>query len=164
MSVIPEQKVLRVRCTAIFLLTALISCFLPVATIACPLELPTTTVSINGHGLIVELAFTPEFRSCGLSHRHSLESHHGMLFVFPKADPRRFWMKDTWMPLSAAFIDDSGKIINIEKMTPDQTTKQYLSHRPALYVLEVNQGWFDAHGVQTGDTVVMELPLMLNVQ
>ena len=164
MSFIFEQKVFRARCAAVFLLTALISCYLSVATIACPLELPTTTVSINGHKLIVELAFTPESRSCGLSHRPGLDEHHGMLFVFPDANPRRFWMKDTRMPLSAAFIDDSGKIINIEKMAPDQTTEQYLSRRPALYVLEVNQGWFDVHGVHAGDTVIVDLPLMLNVR
>ncbi len=64
-------------------------------------------------------------------------------------------MKDTWFPLSIAFLDDSGNIINIEIMSPDQTQTRYHSRRPALYALEVNQGWFRLHGIKAGDKVEM---------
>ena len=122
---------------------------------ACPLELPTTTVSINGHQLIVEWAASPQSRACGLSHRSVLDEDHGMLFVYPNPEMRTYWMKDTWIPLSIAFLDESGKILNIEIMSPNQTEKRYRSRLPAEYALEVNQGWFRLHGVKVGDKVDM---------
>ena len=123
---------------------------------ACPLELPTTAVSINGHHLIVELAATPQSRRCGLSNRAALDENQGMLFVYPQSDLRTFWMKDTRIPLSIAFLDDAGNIINIEIMSPDQTGKKYHSSKPALYALEVNQGWFKLNGIKAGDRVEMK--------
>lgn len=120
---------------------------------ACPYALPTETVSINGHRLVVDLATTPKERSCGLSNRSELKKNHGMLFVYSKAQPLIFWMKDTRMPLSIAFLDGSGNIINIESMVPEQTEKKYRSQRPALYALEVNRGWFQSRGIEPGDTV-----------
>ncbi len=123
---------------------------------ACPLELPTTAVSINGHPLIVELAATPQSRRCGLSNRAALDENQGMLFVYPRSDLRTFWMKDTRIPLSIAFLDDSGNIINIEIMSPNRTEKKYRSSKPALYALEVNQGWFKMHGINAGDRVEMK--------
>ena len=123
---------------------------------ACPLELPTAAVSINGHGLIVELAATPQSRACGLSHRSALKENRGMLFIYPRSEPRTFWMKDTRIPLSIAFLDESGIIINIENMLPDQTGIRYHSRLPAAYALEVNQGWFRLHGITAGDRVKME--------
>src|SRR5210317_1543147 len=103
---------------------------------ACPLELPTTAVSINGHRLIVELAATPQSRRCGLSNRAALGQSQGMLFIYPRSELRTFWMKDTRIPLSIAFLDDSRHIINIEFMSPNQTEKRYHSSKPALYALE----------------------------
>lgn len=123
---------------------------------ACPLELPTTAVSINGHRLIVELAATPQSRRCGLSNRAALDENQGMLFVYPRSELRTFWMKNTRIPLSIAFLDDSGNIINIEIMSPNQTEKKYRSSKPALYALEVNQGWFKLHGIIAGDRVEMK--------
>jgi len=123
---------------------------------ACPLELPTATLSINGRHLIVELAATPQSRRCGLSKRTALDANQGMLFIYPRSDLRTFWMKDTWIPLSIAFVDDSGNIINIEIMSPDQTAQKYHSSKPALYALEVNQGWFRLHGIKAGDRVEMK--------
>ena len=79
-----------------------------------------------------------------------------MLFVYPRSDLRTFWMKDTWIPLSIAFLDDSGKMINIEIMSPGQTEKRYRSRVPASYALEVNQGWFRLHGIKVGDRVEMK--------
>jgi uncharacterized protein len=125
---------------------------------ACPLELPVTTVSINGHRLIVEVAATRQSRTCGLSRRAALDDKQAMLFVYPRSRLRTFWMKDTWIPLSIAFLDDSGMIINIASMSPDQTEIRYRSNQPARYALEVKQGWFRLHGVKTGDRVEIMAP------
>lgn len=139
----------------IFLLAILILSILKGTINACPLELPTTAISINGHRLIVEVAATPQSRTCGLSKRPTLNENQGMLFAYPRSDLRTFWMKDTWIPLSIAFLDESGKILNIEIMSPGQTEKRYHSSGPAGYALEVNQGWFRLHGIKAGDTVEM---------
>jgi uncharacterized membrane protein (UPF0127 family) len=152
------------RFRAAFFMAAFICYIVPVATIACPFILPTTTIFIKGHKLTAELAFTQKSRSCGLSNRFELSENHGMLFIFPKAKMQTFWMQDTYIPLSIAFINDSGKITNIEKMTPNQTHEQYHSYQPVRYVLEVNQSWFRLHGIKAGDVVEMNLPIILNIQ
>jgi len=133
-------------------------------TLACPIELPTTVISIKGHTLAVELAATPTSRRCGLSHREDLPQNNGMLFIFPDTRPRSFWMKDTFIPLTIAFLDKSGQISSILDMDPMQTDPQYQSVQPASYALEVNQGWFHAHGIEIGDMVEMNLPLVLNIR
>jgi uncharacterized protein len=136
----------------------------PAKTLVCPLELPTATISINGHMLTVELAATPAARSCGLSQREDLPQNQGMLFIFPESRPETFWMKDTQIPLSIAFLDDSGKIINIQDMAPMQTDVLYPSSGPAKYALEVNQGWFKRHEIEVGDPVAIELPLVIDIK
>ena len=73
-------------------------------------------------------------------------------------------MKDTYIPLSVAFLDDSGKIISLQNMTPMQTEKRYYSSQPVKYVLEVNKGWFDTHEIEIGDTVEMKLPVVINIR
>jgi uncharacterized membrane protein (UPF0127 family) len=130
---------------------------------ACPFELPAATISLKGHTLSVELATIPSARHCGLSNREELPKNQGMLFVYPSARPRTFWMKDTHIPLSIAFLEDSGEIINIQNMFPNQTDERYTSSRPAKYVLEVNQGWFQAHGIEIGDKVEIKLPLVIDI-
>jgi len=137
---------------------------LSVKTIACPLQLPTSTISIKGYTLTVELAITPTARNCGLSNRFKLPKNHGMLFIYPNLRNRTFWMKDTYIPLSVAFLDDSGKIINLQNMTPMETEKLYYSFQPVKYALEVNQGWFDTHEIEIGDTVEMKLPIEINIR
>jgi uncharacterized membrane protein (UPF0127 family) len=144
--------------------TLFISLILNATVLACPLELPVTTVTIKGHALVVEVAATPRSRQCGLSKRSVLDANQGMLFVYPEANVRTFWMKNTWIPLSIAFLDDSGTIINIETMSPAQTRQRYRSSSPATYALEVNQGWFRWHGVEAGDRVEMEPPLLKGSQ
>jgi hypothetical protein len=135
-----------------------------VETLACPLELPTATIAIKGHSLVVELAATPAARTCGLSHRRDLPQSRGMLFIFPSSRPETFWMKDTFIPLSIAFVDDAGQIMNIQNMMPVQTDELYSSQGPARYAIEVNQGWFENHGIAAGDQVVMHLPLVLDIK
>ena len=137
---------------------------LPSAAPACPYELPAVVVSINGQDLFVELAFTPETRSCGLSNRYTLGEDNGMLFLFPTMEKRTFWMKNTHIPLSIAFMDDTGTIVMIHQMEADQTSTTYHSFQSVRYALEVNQGWFRLHGIKNGDRVEMALPTILNVR
>lgn len=85
--------------------------------------------------------------------RQSLAPDSGMLFVFDSDEPRSFWMYNTYIPLSIAFIDSAGLIINILEMRPMDTTIRYLSERPARYALEMNSGWFVANSIKPGDTV-----------
>jgi len=133
-------------------------------TLACPYQLPTAVVSINGQDLFVELAYTPDTRSCGLSNRSTLKQNNGMLFLFSNTRKRTFWMKDTHMPLSIAFVDDTGHIVTIHQMEADQTNTTYPSFQSVRYALEVNRGWFALHGIKIGDRVEMTLPAVLNIQ
>jgi uncharacterized membrane protein (UPF0127 family) len=153
-----------VRFSGIIIGLSFILIVLSTRTAACPIELPTSTISIKGYTLTVELATTPTSRGCGLSHRDELSQNHGMLFVFPESRPHTFWMKDTSIPLSIAFLDDSGQIFSIQDMVPLQTDKQYHSSQPANYALEVNQGWFSRHGIEVGDVVKMNLPVVLDIR
>lgn len=114
--------------------------------------LPTHPIMIDGKLMIVEVASTQGQRARGLMFRPSLAADAGMLFVYPDSAIRRFWMKDTRVPLSIAFIDDHGEIKRIADMQPlstDRTSSLY----PVRYALEVNQGWFAEHEVEVGDTV-----------
>lgn len=131
---------------------------------ACPLALPSVAISIKGRAVAVELAATPAARACGLSHRDHLPQDNGMLFIFPEPRPLTFWMKDTRIPLSIAFLDASGEILEIQSMVPMLTEPLYESPGPAKYALEVNQGWFKRHGIAAGDRVVMELPLVIDIR
>jgi hypothetical protein len=131
---------------------------------ACPFELPTIRVAVKGHDFTIELATTPEARSCGLSHRDSLPTNRGMLFVYAEPDILTFWMKNTRMPLSIAFIDTAGRIVSIQKMNPLAITTIYASPVPALYALEVKQGWFEKNRIGVGDVVEFNLPITLNIR
>ena len=114
--------------------------------------LPTIPLSINGHKIVVEVAATPERRSLGLMNRFSLQPDHGMLFVFDYPEPQAFWMKNTYIALSIAYIDERGKIIDILDMAP-QTESLNPSSGPALYALEMKKGWFKDKGIAVGATV-----------
>jgi len=146
-------------CGVILILIAL-----SIKAMACPIELPTATVSIKDQQLTVELATTPSARVCGLSHRTDLPQDRGMLFIFADLQPRYFWMKDTFIPLSIAYLDDAGRIFSIQDMAPLQTDKHYPSLLPAAYALEVNQSWFRSRGIEVGDIVEMQLPLVLDIR
>jgi uncharacterized membrane protein (UPF0127 family) len=114
--------------------------------------LPTVALTINGHKLTAEVAATPEERATGLMNRFSLRPDNGMLFVFERPEPLSFWMKNTFIPLSIAFLDADGRILNIEDMAP-QTETTHWSKGPALYALEMRKGWFAERGLKSGDRV-----------
>ncbi len=115
-------------------------------------ELPTVSLSINGHKITAEVAATDENRALGLMHRFSLKPDHGMVFVFERAEPQAFWMKNTFIPLSIAFIGTDGRIINLDDMAPQDETSHW-SKGPARYALEMRKGWFAERGIKPGDSV-----------
>jgi len=107
---------------------------------------------VNGHEIAASVANTYTLRKKGLMNRRSLAENEGMLFVFPKADYYSMWMKNTLIPLSVAFIDQNGVIINIEEMTA-LSLDQHTAQKPAKYAVEMNAGWFYRHEAKTGDPV-----------
>lgn len=125
---------------------------------ACPMPLPTIDVSVGVSQLKLEIAATPDARRCGLSGRNTLPTNHGMLFVVPIPIILDFWMTGTRLPLSIAFLDETGRILSVQDMMPDQHQKHFRSPAPARYAIEVNQGWFAEHNVAVGDTLDLRLP------
>ena len=115
----------------------------------------TKKIKIKNHILTVEIAKTPSQRQKGLMFRKKLKKNHGMLFIFPKAQILSFWMKNTFIPLSIAFFDKNKKLINIEKMTPNQTRYTYESKEKAIYALEVNWNWFEDRNITKGDSFII---------
>lgn len=101
------------------------------------------------HLIDTQLALTPEHRSIGLMFRKEMPHNEGMLFVFEQASVQCFWMKNTLLPLTAAFVADDGTIVNLTDMKP-QTTDSHCSTKPVRYVLEMNQGWFSKRGIKAG--------------
>ena len=115
-------------------------------------ELPTVTLTIGTHKLVAEVVTTVEQRATGLMNRFSLKPDHGMLFVFGRPAPQGFWMKNTYIPLSIAFLDADGRILNIEDMRP-QSEETHWSKGPALYAVEMKKGWFAERGIGPGAVV-----------
>ena len=109
-------------------------------------------LTVNGHRVTAEVAATVPSRTIGLMRRFSLLPDHGMLFVFDEPQPLAFWMKNTYIPLSIAFIGRDGRILNIEDMAP-QTEMTHDSRGPAMYALEMKKGWFTQFGIGAGDRV-----------
>ena len=101
------------------------------------------------HLIHAEVAADMSTRSRGLMFRKSLQPNAGMVFVFDEAALHCMWMKNTLIPLSVAFIDDSGTIINIENMAP-QTEDTHCAKKPARYALEMDRGWFASRGIKPG--------------
>ncbi len=112
----------------------------------------TAKVVIKTDTLSVEVAVTPQEREIGLMFREFLPENSGMLFIFQEESRLSFWMKNTFIPLSIAFIDSNGVIVDIQDMEP-MTTKSHISKFPAKFALEVNKGWFKKRQISVGDTV-----------
>ena len=96
-----------------------------------------------------QLAVTPEQHAIGLMYRKEMDQHEGMLFVFPTPSKQCFWMKNTLIPLTAAFLADDGMILNLEDMKP-QSEESHCAIKPVRYVLEMNKGWFAKKGLKPG--------------
>ena len=118
--------------------------------------LPVVEIEIAGHKLEVEVAATPESRTMGLMYRRMLPEDWGMLFVFPEPAIYSMWMANTYIPLSVAYLDAQGRVINIRDMPP-LTHSSYSAGDNALYAIEANPGWFAKRGIGPG-TAVKGLP------
>lgn len=115
-------------------------------------KLATAELTSGGKPIVVEVADEDASRRQGLMFRKRLPADRGMLFVWPDAERRSMWMKNTLIPLDVAFIDDRHRIVNIETMEP-QTLVPHRAAQPVRFALEVNAGWFARHGVKPGDRI-----------
>ena len=115
-------------------------------------EMPRMELTTGFYRIDAEVAFDDQNRQTGLMHRRSMAQHQGMLFVFPAVATHCMWMRNTLIPLSVAFLDDGGKIINIEDMTP-HSEDNHCAKRPARYALEMNRGWFAQRGIVAGQAL-----------
>lgn len=113
------------------------------------LNLPRVKLTAGMHQIDAQVAHTPEQRATGLMFRRDMPLHEGMLFVFEQPARQCFWMKNTLLPLTAAFVADDGTIVNLADMKP-QSTNEHCSAKPVRYVLEMNQGWFTKRGIKAG--------------
>ncbi len=109
-------------------------------------------LTVKGKKIQVEVARTEEEKGKGLMFREKLGKDDGMLFVYDREEILTFWMKNTPLPLSIAFLDKKGKIVDIQDMEPF-SVRTHASALPAKYALEMNQGWFRKNGVKVGDVV-----------
>ncbi len=112
-------------------------------------ELPVVQLGTGMHLIRAELADSMGARMEGLMHRKSMPQGSGMVFVFEENATHCMWMKNTLIPLSVAFIDEAGTIINIADMQP-HSEQSHCATRPARYALEMNKGWFAQRGIKPG--------------
>jgi uncharacterized membrane protein (UPF0127 family) len=122
------------------------------------------TATIGEHALRLQVVANPETRAQGLMFYRSLPEDMGMLFVFPADAAHTFWMRNTFVPLSVAFLDAERRILNIADMQPLDEQTFHQAAGPARYALEVNQGWFAARGIAPGAVVEFMLPEGLEVR
>lgn len=115
-------------------------------------DMPRMNLNIGMYRIDAEVASDQANRMQGLMHRRSMAQHQGMLFVFPEVAVHCMWMRNTFLPLSVAFLDESGKILNIEDMAP-QTENNHCAARPARYALEMNKGWFTSKKIKPGTVI-----------
>ena len=117
-----------------------------------PQSLPISKIQVGTYPVSAEVAQTPDQRALGLMYRFSLPADHGMLFVFPEPQPLGFWMRNTYIPLSIAYIGADGRIVSVADMAP-RDESSHPSNGPALYALEMRKGWFAEKGLGPGTRV-----------
>ncbi len=114
-----------------------------------PQALPSITLQAGMHNIRAAVAKTPQQRQIGLMFRRAMAQHEGMLFIFDEASPQCFWMKNTPLPLTIAFLADDGTVVNLADMQP-QALDTHCSAKPVRFVLEMHQGWFAKRGLKAG--------------
>ena len=112
-------------------------------------KLPSIRLNAGIHNIQAEVAQTPDQRATGLMFRKEMGANEGMLFVFEEPAVQCFWMRNTLIPLSAAFVGDDGSVANIADMKP-LSEQSHCSNKPVRFVLEMNQGWFAKRGIGPG--------------
>ena len=113
------------------------------------MDLPRTKLQAGMHQIDAQVASTPQQRQVGLMFRAEMPQHEGMLFVFEQPADQCFWMMNTLLPLTAAFVADDGTIVNLVDMKP-RTTDSHCSAKPVRFVLEMHQGWFAKRAIKAG--------------
>lgn len=146
----------RMKKIPLFLAWALATALFTIQPTYAQQKFPVLPLNIGVHLIKAEVAADDARRQQGLMFRKSMGTNEGMLFVFDEPAKICMWMKNTYLPLSVAFLDKEGHILNIEDMQP-QTTNSHCAAKPALYALEMNQGWFKVKNISAG-TRVMGLP------
>src|SRR5688572_14639756 len=133
---------------------------LAIAPLACASGRPKNSIPIEfgDHTLWAEVADDEGERQQGLMFRREMGKDAGMIFVFAHPHRASFWMKNTPLPLSIAFLDANKKVLNIEKMQPYDETHYTWSKGEALYAVEAHQGWFEERGIKSGDVAAFEIP------
>jgi uncharacterized protein len=135
--------------TVAIALSLLASCASVMAQDAPQMDLPRAKLSVGVYQITAQVAQTPNQRSTGLMFRKEMPQTEGMLFIFEQPGMQCFWMKNTLIPLTAAFVADNGEIVNLVDMKPHAETP-HCSTQPVRYVLEMNQGWFAKKGIKAG--------------
>ena len=139
--------------SALVLALSFAATFMPVSSTAqVNKDLPVVELTIKTSKLKAEVAADNNTRATGLMNRFSLKPDSGMIFVFAQSEPLAFWMKNCFIPLSIAYIDSKGVIVSIVDMKP-QDESTYPSGAPAMFALEMKQGWFKERGIVVGDKV-----------
>ena len=115
-------------------------------------QLPIAELTAGFHRIEAEVASDQASQAKGLMHRRSMPANHGMLFVFSRTDRHCMWMRNTLIPLSVAFLDENGQILNIEEMKP-QTENNHCAASAARFALEMNASWFSAKGIAVGTRI-----------
>jgi len=128
---------------------AVAATLLPALSQEAQTNLPRVKLSAGMHQIDAQVALTPEQREIGLMFRKEMPQHEGMLFVFEQPAVQCFWMMNTLLPLTAAFVADDGTIVTLADMKP-MTTDSHCSDKPVRFVLEMNQGWFAKKGLKAG--------------
>lgn len=114
---------------------------------------PAATLRVGEHKIHVEVASTSLERETGLMFRTEIGEDDGMIFIFPDVSRKAFWMHNTYIPLTVAFVDERGVLVNEEDMEPETDTPHW-SQRPVRYALEMKQGWFARHGIAPGARIL----------
>lgn len=128
--------------------------------VACAQDRPRNAIAIKfgDHTLWAEVADDDAERTQGLMFRREMGKDVGMIFVFEFPQPASFWMRNTPLPLSIAFLDEKRRVLNIEKMQPYDDRHYHHARGMALYAVEAHQGWFESRGIKAGDVAEFELP------
>ncbi len=117
--------------------------------------LPTVTIRLGSREFVCEVAATEQSRERGLMHRKSMPQHHGMIFVFERAQDLSFWMRNTEIPLDIVFVNEAGRVLNIESMKPFDEWTRTTSLGAAKYAIELNAGAASTAGVQPGEVIAI---------
>jgi uncharacterized membrane protein (UPF0127 family) len=145
-----ENLLLASRCARFLLLAAAL--LLTPCAWADATRARTIPLKVGAHALRVEVMSNDADRACGMMHRKHLGANDGMLFIFEEPAYHSMWMKNTLIPLSVAFLDRNGVILNILDMEPE-TLDPHVSAGPSIYAIETNKGWFAAKKIKPGDKV-----------